>query len=77
MLGCMNIDFLMDVNTKLLLDHKELFEDVRRYWRLMGTELPTGDQTEHHIHSQYSETVFVSTKDYPLKGSKEFFVVSE
>ena len=36
MLGCRSIDSSMDVNTKLLLNHGELFEDVGRYKRLAG-----------------------------------------
>jgi len=30
-------------------------------------ELHDSDQTGHHIRSQRSESVFVSTEDYPLK----------
>ena len=35
MLGCRNIDSLMDVNTKLLLDQEELLKNVGRYMRLV------------------------------------------
>ena len=35
------------------------------------------DQTGHHIHSQCSESVFVSTEYYPHKGSDEDFEVPE
>ena len=36
-----------------------------------------GDQTEHHIRNQCSESVFVSTKDYPLGSGNEDFEVPE
>ena len=71
MLECMSIDSLMDVNTKMLPDQGELFEDARRYKRLV--ELSNGDQTEHHIRSQCSESIFVSTEDYPLENGNENF----
>ena len=35
MLGCMSIVSSMDVNTKLLSDHRELLEDAGRYGRLI------------------------------------------
>ena len=36
MLRCMSSDFLMDVNTKLLSNQRELLEDVGRYRRLVA-----------------------------------------
>ena len=41
------------------------------------TELPDGDQTEHHIRSQRGKSVFVSTDDYPFGVDNEDFEVPE
>ena len=41
------------------------------------TELPDGDQTEHHIRSQCNGSVFISTEDYPLGDGNENFEISE
>ena len=40
-------------------------------------ELPEGDQIGHHIRSQCSESVFVSTEDYLLRGGNEDFEIHE
>ena len=36
LLGCRPVDFLMDSNFKLLPDQGELFDNPRRYKRLVG-----------------------------------------
>ena len=43
---------------------------TRDWW---GLELHDGDQTEHHIRSQCSESFFISIEDYPLGGDNENF----
>jgi len=40
-------------------------------------KLPDSDQTGHHIHSQCSESAFICTEDYPLRGINEDFMVPE
>jgi len=41
------------------------------------TELLNSNQTGYHICNQRSESIFVSTEDYPLGGGNEKFEVSE
>jgi len=67
MLGCRNIDSLIDVNINLLPDQGELLEDVGRYRRLVR-------KLNYLMMTRpCSESVFVSTEDYSLRGDNKDF----
>ena len=67
MLGYRSIDSLMDVNTKLLLDKRELLENVGRYMKLVGRlNYLTATRPDITFAVSVVSPFFVTTEDYHL-----------